>query len=307
MGSSAVDSTSCFDYCLVVLHPNLIAIWHGFALQAVQVVGTTQRTVCQREPSLMSIAALLFLLIVVTLLLLRKRSQAAILCLILSCLLSLLVGQGWVPNLLLRKLQSVPPLAEPEWKDRNAIVVLGVGAVRWPDGAFLTSHSLGFSRLYETLRLYRKCKQAGKLCSVLASGGDPGRNGTSEAEVMKRELTEVGVPASDILIEKNSSNTFQNAQFSSEILQSQHFEKVVLVASGIHLKRSLMYFSHFGVRAAGAPSDRLELQFSLVPVSYNFSFTDLALHEYFGFLRYWFYNLVGWNGGSRGSSTGGTP
>jgi uncharacterized SAM-binding protein YcdF (DUF218 family) len=255
----------------------------------------------------MLIAALLFLLIAALLLLLRKRSQAAILCLILSCLLLLLVGQGWLPNLLMRKLQSVPPLAEPEWKDRNAIVVLGVGAVRWPDGAFLTSHLLGFSRLYETLRLFRKCKQAGKLCSVLTSGGDPGKNGTSEAEVMKRELTEVGVPASDILIEKNSSNTFQNAQFASEILKHQHFGKVVLVTSGIHLRRSLMYFSHFDVKASGAPSDRLEPHLSLIPVSYNFSFTDLALHEYYGFLRYWFYNLVGWNGGSRGSSTAGTP
>src|SRR4051794_6385647 len=191
--------------------------------------------VCQKEPSLMSIAALSFLLIVVVLLLLCKRFQAAILCLILSCLLLLLVGQGWMPNLLLRKLQSVPPLAEPEWEDRNAIVVLGVGAVRWPDSAFLASHPLGFSRLYEAVRLYRKCNQAGKLCSVLASGGDPGKNGTSEAEVMKRELTEVGVPASDILIEKNSNNTFQNAQFSSEILHSQRFEKVVLVTSGVHL------------------------------------------------------------------------
>src|SRR4051812_11225990 len=245
----------------------------------------------------MSILVLMFLLLLVTLFVFRKKYHAAILCLMLSYLLLLFVGQGWAPNLLLRKLQSVPPLAVPEWRDSNAIVVLGVGAVRWPDGAFLTSHALGFSRLHEAIRLYRTCKQAGKLCSILASGGDPDKNGISEAEIMKRELIEVGVIDSDILVEINSNNTFQNAKFSSHIIGLHRFENVVLVTSGFHVKRASMYFSYFGIQVVCSPSDRIHAYFAIIPVSYNFTLTDVAIHEYYGFLRHWFYNLVGWNAG----------
>ncbi len=112
---------------------------------------------------------------------------------------------------------------------------------------------------------------------------------------MRRELREIGIPESDVLIESKSNNTFQNAQFSSEILQTHAVDQTIVVTSGLHLPRALLYFSHFGVRALGAPADRLTSIASVFPLAHNFAFTDIAVHEYLGFLRYRFYNWMDWN------------
>lgn len=230
--------------------------------------------------------------------------RSTVIALLSAVFVLLFVGQGWMPGLFLNGLQSTPPLQQVDWKERNVIVVLGIGSVKWPNQLYLTTHPLGFSRLHEAARLYFLCKQALKSCSILASGGDPQGNGISEAEVMKRELLEIALPESDILIESKSKNTFQNAQFSSELLRSQNFNQTIVVTSGIHLGRAVLYFSHFNIHALGSPSDRLEPIPSLFPIAHNFAFNDIAIHEYSGFLRYRFYNWMGWNSAS---STPGTP
>lgn len=233
-----------------------------------------------------------------------KRRGASFAACSVAIFLLLFVGQGWLPRILLNGLQSVPPLSGNDWKAKNAIVVLGAGALEWPEISYFTTHPLGFSRLVEAARLYFKCKQAAKACYVLTSGGDPEANGVSEAEVMKRELVEIGVSETDILTESKSNNTFQNAQFSSSILKSLELDKIVLVTSGVHLRRAMLCFSHFKVDAVGAPSDRLEPIYSLIPIAHNFAFSDLALHEYLGFLIYKLYNFMGWNAAKANSGPG---
>jgi hypothetical protein len=34
---------------------------------------------------------------------------------------------------------------------------------------------------------------------------------------------------------------------------------------------------------------------SILPTGYNFAIADLVVHEYIGILRYYIYNLLGWN------------
>jgi uncharacterized SAM-binding protein YcdF (DUF218 family) len=46
-------------------------------------------------------------------------------------------------------------------------------------------------------------------------------------------------------------NTWQNAQLCAAWLQSHPQDQIVLVTSGVHVRRSLLYFGHFGVRAMG--------------------------------------------------------
>lgn len=90
-------------------------------------------------------------------------------------------------------------------------------------------------------------------------------------------------------------NTWQNAQFTAEILAGQQPDRVVLVTSGLHVRRSLIYFSHFGVRAIGVRADYAHARLSLLPNAYNLLMAELALHEYVGILRYHVYNWLGWN------------
>jgi uncharacterized SAM-binding protein YcdF (DUF218 family) len=70
---------------------------------------------------------------------------------------------------------------------------------------------------------------------------------------------------------------------------------LVLVSSGIHMRRSALYFSHFGVHPATVRSDYVGALMSPLPLAYNFLLTDLAPHEYVGLLRYQLFQLLGWN------------
>lgn len=206
------------------------------------------------------------------------------------------VGNGVLPHLALLMLQKEARLNGAEWKQKNMIVILGGGVVRWPTGD-LSTQLLVQSRVMESARLYRSCKiQSQNECLILASGGDPSGQGKSEAEVMKAELAELGVPPDDIFLDAKSKNTFENAKFSAQIISNVLPQQIILVTSGIHLHRSLMLFEHFGVHAIGAPSDHIESGLSILPRSINFVLADLAAHELLGTWRFWFYNLMGWNG-----------
>ena len=61
------------------------------------------------------------------------------------------------------------------------------------------------------------------------------------------------------------------------------------------MSRSMLYFSHFIDKPVAAPAEQLAALFSIVPISHNFTFLDIALHEYMGLLRYRIFNYFGWN------------
>lgn len=205
------------------------------------------------------------------------------------------VGCGYVPRLLLGRLQVATPLRSPEWKKNNLIIVLGAGTARWPQTELVSTYTLGYSRNFEAARLYFACRRLPVECHILATGGDPLQHGISEAEVIARELTEIGVDPANLLVETKSRNTFENARFSSELVEASGYDQIVLVTSGIHLRRSAMLFQHFFGAVVGAPADYFGAVIAPLPVAFNFLMTDVALHEYLGMLQFFIYNALGWN------------
>lgn len=245
----------------------------------------------------MSILVLFDLLVVALLFLFFRKTKIATVLLAAAIVLAIVIGNGWLPSILLERLQSTPRLDKVDWKKKNVIVLLGAGARTWPESGIVQTHPLGVSRVHEAARLFVDChKQADRICKLLITGGDPGKNGISEAEVMRNELLAIGVGTmDDVVTERESENTFENAKFSSELLRKENFDTTIIVTSGFHLKRALLYFSHFNVAAIGAPSDRLSAVTSLFPQAQNFAVTDLAIHEHVGLVRYPLYNVLGVN------------
>lgn len=205
------------------------------------------------------------------------------------------VGWGLVPLLLLNGLQVHEPVLTPEWKSKNAIVLLGGGVTEWPRAGGFRSNLFVYSRTHEAARLHTLCKAAHRVCHVLMSGGDPKNNGISEAAVLAQDLRDTGVPETDLVFETESRNTFKNAQYSREILRAGGYDQVYLVTSGFHMSRALKYFTYFLVPAIPAPADHLRTHHYLMPSSYNAVLTDLALHEILGQFQFWYYNALGWN------------
>jgi uncharacterized SAM-binding protein YcdF (DUF218 family) len=206
------------------------------------------------------------------------------------------VGCGPVPAWLLGNLQA-PYAARPslEWGARNAIVLLGAGTARIADTNLIEPGIFSYPRLVEAAGLYLDCRKTRSDCKIVVSGGDAQRHGMPEASVYRDALVRIGIPAADILAEANSMNTWQNAQFTSELLKTLGADRVLLISSGIHLRRSLIYFAHFGVTPVPVRADYLRAVSSWLPLSYNFALADFALHEYIGIARYHVYNAMGWN------------
>ncbi len=178
----------------------------------------------------------------------------------------------------------------------TAIILLGGGteAVEGPSRSVEVG-PLAYGRLVKSLQLYRECKHVNNVCFLLITGGDPEHHGASEAAVYGAELRQMGVDPADLVLEERSLNTFQNAQFTAPLLQSHKVDQVLLVTSGVHLRRSLLYFAHFGVAARPVRADHVSPTTAPVPLSYNFLVADLVLHEYAGVVRYYLYQLMGWN------------
>ncbi|MEP6897203.1 MAG: YdcF family protein [Rhodanobacter sp.] len=212
-----------------------------------------------------------------------------------TLLLFLAIACGPVPQLMLHDLQDTyASTVSGPWAARNAIVVLGVGTTRASPGAPLEPPVFAYGRLTRASMLYRDCKASGKQCLVLVSGGDPQHHGAAEAAIYGDVLRRLGVAPDDLQIESRSMTTWQNAQFSRAMLLAYSPQRLLLLTSGFHMRRSLLYFAHFGMQPTPVRGDELNAVLTW-PVAWNLALCDLALHEYVGIARYEVYNMLGWN------------
>lgn len=214
----------------------------------------------------------------------------------LALLLFIATGVGILPKYLLDSLQAPyaasAAVADMHWTAQNAIVLLGAGTE--PVADRVEASAFAYGRVAKTAALYGACRKTTGQCKVIVSGGDPQQRGVAEAIVYAAYLEQLGVDKADLKLETSSRNTWQNAQFSAPLL-TRDAGQVVLVTSGIHMRRSLLYFAHFGIDARPARADYLAAKGNWFPLAYNFWVTDLALSEYIGVWRYHAYNLLGWN------------
>ncbi|MEO8986649.1 MAG: YdcF family protein [Rhodanobacter sp.] len=222
----------------------------------------------------------------------RGLAGAAVAALVL---LSVLVGCGVLPRLLLQRLQA-PYALRPalDWAPHNAIVLLTGDSIDVPGDQVEPSMS-AYGRISEAAVLYHACRQAQVSCKLLVSGGDPAHMGTTLAVSYGHVLQELGVSTDDLILESRSDNTWQNAQFSRPLLAKLDLPRIWLVSSAWHLRRSVLYFDHFGIVATPVRADYLRARISLWPSASNMVLTDIALHEYLGIARYHEYNLLGRN------------
>lgn len=242
------------------------------------------------------ITLLIFILMVAAFLLTFKHKKTGITTLGFALIIFFATGTGWIPSLLLSSLQtSYVNLPLPQWKKQNAIILLGAGTIKLPVSHTVNPTIMAYSRINETAQLYHACVKTRNRCTIVLSGGDAAHTGQSEALVYQAALIHLGIKPIDIIQEPNSMNTYKNAEFTSAILKKEPFDQVILVTSGIHLKRALLYFSHFGVYAKPAMADYLTSPITFIPLGYNLALGDFAVHEYIGIARFHMYNFLHWN------------
>ncbi|MFD1906166.1 YdcF family protein [Paenibacillus rhizoplanae] len=99
------------------------------------------------------------------------------------------------------------------------------------------------NRLLAAARLYRETG-----LPIIFSGGQVFADSGNEADIARRQLIGLGIPAEDILPESRSLNTEQNAVNTAKLMQEHGLSRPVLVTSGFHMPRSMVQFEHAGLK-----------------------------------------------------------
>ena len=98
------------------------------------------------------------------------------------------------------------------------------------------------ARTEQAISLYKN----GWANTLVFSGAAADKSGPSNAEAMKKQAVDEGVPASSILLDETSENTSQNATNTHELFTKHDIHSVILVTSAYHQRRAGL---EFGKRA----------------------------------------------------------
>ena len=98
------------------------------------------------------------------------------------------------------------------------------------------------NRLLNTIKLYK----TNKINKIIISGASGSlQSELIEADYLKKYLVEIGIPNYDIICEKNSQNTYQNALFTSNYIfknSKKPSPKCLLITSDYHQRRAMACF-----------------------------------------------------------------
>ena len=171
----------------------------------------------------------------------------------------------------------------------DSIILLGGGIIDGvPDfSGFGTPTDSMLGRIVTAVRIQKKSG-----IPIIVSGGRVYKNVSSEAQIAKRFLVDLGVAAGQILVEENARDTYENAKYTKEICLRKNYQRPILVTSAFHMKRALLAFQKIGLDVipypAGFRSKNVQDLgwFSYLPRSGSLEGTADAIHEYLGILFY---------------------
>ena len=113
---------------------------------------------------------------------------------------------------------------------------------------------------------------------------------------MKDVLAVMGVAPQHLWLENASLDTHDNAVNSARLLKAKGKQRILLVTSAFHMRRSVALFTAQGLDVVPAPTDfqqpvAQQLLPAWLPVVGSLYQTTDALHEIVG---YWVYRWRGW-------------
>ena len=211
----------------------------------------------------------------------RHRRMAVLSCSLAIGWLLLCATPGFARLLQLGLVHAHPRLAAFTYPAADAIVVLGGGTrlSHYRNGADLSSTRTGFG-----LELFRE----GRAPIVLVSGG------RGEAIEMADDLRRLGVPPQSLRVESTSTNTRENAVYSSSILRRENRQRILLVTSAWSMSRAAASFRREGLEVIPAPSfdlARIPPGAAWLPQRAALEQCKRFLREYLGLFVY---KLRGW-------------
>ena len=212
-----------------------------------------------------------------------------------------IAGNSWTTFALARSLEwKYEPMMTQETETR-VMVLLGGGTepAQYPR-EHVEVNGAG-DRLVHAAILYHE----GGIDTIIVSGGGiswlSGRE-VSASQEMEDLLVLMGVPREVIIQQDKSANTYEDAIFSSDILNEMGVDEIILVTSAMHMPRSVAVFEHEGLIVIPEPTDYKVTQvkwdtiyrpkdieavlMALIPRADNIGTFTNAMKEYIGMAIY---------------------
>ena len=210
--------------------------------------------------------------------------------LIAAIVLLVICGFSPLGNLLLYPLESRFPPWDPSAGAPDGIIVLGASIEADLSVAHGTPVVRGSpDRIIAAAALARRYPNA----RVVFSGGSANlvSNDAREADFAGAIFESLGVDKSRLIMERESRNTQENAEFSKALVKPKEGERWVLVTSAFHMPRSVGLFRKAGFAVEPYPVDwRVGGRDDLMTLSNvaveGLARTDLAVREWMGLIAY---------------------
>ena len=163
-----------------------------------------------------------------------------------------------------------------EARSADAAVVLGASA--WHD----RPSPVFRERINHGIWLY----QNGYVNYLIFTGGK-GRNADiSESSVARSYAIRNGVPSESIFIEEKSQVTFENILYARDIIESNNFDRVIIVSDPLHMMRAVTIARDLNLNALSSPTPTT----LFVSMSTKMPF---LLNELLFYVGYVFYRIAG--------------
>jgi len=204
-------------------------------------------------------------------------------------ILLVLFSTYYFPSFMLQRLEyKYPPLTDSDisskYSDIRYIVVLG-GGIAYSERLPITSqlHPSSLVRIAEGVRLYYKLSKDSAMKLIVSGGGN---YPVTSAELMARLSEEFGIKKEDIIIEKDSFTTYDEAINIKPVVKEERF---FLVTSAGHMPRSMALFKNIGLHPIAVPTDHWVDEEKghdwILPSADNLKKMELASYEYLGFIK----------------------
>lgn len=192
---------------------------------------------------------------------------------IMVTLIYYLLGSGVIGNMLSKRI-DYPSTDIHICADTKATILLGAGTLSTANGLEPTVSA--YDRILKSAQVYENYGTP-----IIISGGVTLKGTASEAEVYAHQLRDLGIPSSKMILEQQSMNTRQNAEYTQALLGDLD-AKYCLVSDGAHLERAQQYFERYHVKTVPLASSTPMIQLRWRPNAYNLYMTQRMLHEWFG-------------------------
>lgn len=227
--------------------------------------------------------ASILLVLLIGLLLLRSRRNLGRLFIATGILLLYGLSIGPVSSALIMPLERNFTPVNVKFAKADVIVVLGGGTHdRSSLGLEPEPGEESLQRVVAAVKLYQSLHTP-----VLLTGGtgDLAQPQLSDADAMARAAMDLGVLEKDIIVENKSRNTLESATAVKGMLNRN---RILLVTSAYHMKRSVALFKKQGFEAIPEPAGYLAVHrpatvYAFIPSASNLSTSVVALSEYLSF------------------------